>query len=366
MTSARDGDGMDETFYELLGVDEDVDAAELKAAYRRAVRSAHPDTGGSAERFRATTSAFEMLSDPRLRAFYDAELLLARVRTAPAERYIPLSDVVHDLGLILGRTPDVAGNGSGRQAPPPRADATADAGAEQGARQDDATSDGDADDRREAAGDATAGRPRREPPGADVADAVAAHVRAQMRKLRRVPAVTRLYGAAAGAAVALATVGLWLVGLVPALLGIDDGDPLGFGRIYNDPVAVTADTVISAAFLGAAAGMAAAVWMVRWRRTWRRPDWAAKALAAAWVVAVVTLPAWVGRWEALVGAIVVVLVDGQLRNPRPADFLATPEAAALGLTSRRNRCEATLTAEEHERLLEERRFADRAADFARG
>src|ERR1041384_4884705 len=44
---------LSESPYEVLGVSADADAAALRLAYRRALRTAHPDTGGDATRFHA-------------------------------------------------------------------------------------------------------------------------------------------------------------------------------------------------------------------------------------------------------------------------------------------------------------------------
>ncbi|WP_053203692.1 J domain-containing protein [Jiangella muralis] len=62
-------------YYELLEVPPTATAAEIKDAYRRAVRTAHPDVGGTTAMFRLITTAYETLSDPALRADYDAGLV---------------------------------------------------------------------------------------------------------------------------------------------------------------------------------------------------------------------------------------------------------------------------------------------------
>ena len=59
------------TPYEVLGVDPSISDAELKAAYRRLLRQAHPDTGGSAARFVAVQHAWERIGTPEDRAAYD-------------------------------------------------------------------------------------------------------------------------------------------------------------------------------------------------------------------------------------------------------------------------------------------------------
>lgn len=57
--------------YEVLGVASDADAAELRLAYRRALRSAHPDTGGDPARFHAVQRAWSLVGTPEARAAFD-------------------------------------------------------------------------------------------------------------------------------------------------------------------------------------------------------------------------------------------------------------------------------------------------------
>ncbi|MFB6135388.1 MAG: ferredoxin Fer [Halobacteriaceae archaeon] len=48
--------------YEVLGLDPDADEADVVRAYRRRVKEAHPDQGGSAAEFEAVKAAYERLS----------------------------------------------------------------------------------------------------------------------------------------------------------------------------------------------------------------------------------------------------------------------------------------------------------------
>jgi molecular chaperone DnaJ len=59
------------TPYEVLGVTASASQAELRRAYRRSLRAAHPDTGGTASRFTAVQLAWERIGDPAERAAYD-------------------------------------------------------------------------------------------------------------------------------------------------------------------------------------------------------------------------------------------------------------------------------------------------------
>lgn len=60
-------------YYEILGVNSDATAEELKSAYRRLARTYHPDIAGESgvEKFKEVTEAYETLSDETKRKRYD-------------------------------------------------------------------------------------------------------------------------------------------------------------------------------------------------------------------------------------------------------------------------------------------------------
>lgn len=62
-------------YYEILGIDQDATAEEIKAAFRTLARETHPDANpgdaGAEERFRRIAEAYEVLSDPQKKARYD-------------------------------------------------------------------------------------------------------------------------------------------------------------------------------------------------------------------------------------------------------------------------------------------------------
>ena len=59
------------THYEILGVPEGASGEEVRQAYRRLVKAAHPDLAGDPAQFRLVTQAYDVLSDPAQRAAYD-------------------------------------------------------------------------------------------------------------------------------------------------------------------------------------------------------------------------------------------------------------------------------------------------------
>jgi curved DNA-binding protein CbpA len=62
-----------EDHYETLGVPRDATQEQIRSAYRRAARTAHPDReGGSTERMQAVNAAYEVLGDEERRRAYDA------------------------------------------------------------------------------------------------------------------------------------------------------------------------------------------------------------------------------------------------------------------------------------------------------
>ena len=57
--------------YDTLGVGKSASPEEIKAAYRKLAMKHHPDRGGDQKKFQQITEAYETLSDPDKKAFYD-------------------------------------------------------------------------------------------------------------------------------------------------------------------------------------------------------------------------------------------------------------------------------------------------------
>ena len=71
------------SLYDVVGVGAGASAQEIRAAYRRAARDAHPDLGGSDAAFRRVNAAYEVLRDPARRARYDRWLAAQTAGQAP-------------------------------------------------------------------------------------------------------------------------------------------------------------------------------------------------------------------------------------------------------------------------------------------
>lgn len=80
------------SFYELLGISEEVSFDEIKRAYKQLARKYHPDvsppdrTEEFTRRFIEVQEAYEILSDPSLRAIYDKQYLARGLHLAFSSR----------------------------------------------------------------------------------------------------------------------------------------------------------------------------------------------------------------------------------------------------------------------------------------
>ena len=87
-----------DTLYELLGALPHDNADSLRAAFRKAVKSAHPDLRpgdpDAGVKFRRIVRANEILGDSEQRAVYDHLLMLARVEKDPASAH-PIAARIH-------------------------------------------------------------------------------------------------------------------------------------------------------------------------------------------------------------------------------------------------------------------------------
>jgi curved DNA-binding protein CbpA len=71
-------------YYKILGVKTNASKAEIKSAYRKLARKNHPDLSQDSEasrRFTLISKAYQTLSDPQERAFYDEQLKAQKNRS---------------------------------------------------------------------------------------------------------------------------------------------------------------------------------------------------------------------------------------------------------------------------------------------
>src|ERR1700730_16514448 len=89
-----------DTLYDLLGALPHDDAEDLRAAFRRAVKGAHPDIRpgdpDAALKFRQIVRANEILGDPEQRAAYDHLVKLAGEERQSATAH-PVAAMIHRL-----------------------------------------------------------------------------------------------------------------------------------------------------------------------------------------------------------------------------------------------------------------------------
>jgi len=62
---------LSKNYYDILGVEKDVDQASIKKAFRDLSKKHHPDIGGDEEKFKEINEAYITLSDPQKRKEYD-------------------------------------------------------------------------------------------------------------------------------------------------------------------------------------------------------------------------------------------------------------------------------------------------------
>eukprot|EP00934_Nitzschia_sp_Nitz4_P002826 Nitzschia sp. Nitz4//scaffold92_size79448//15354//16391//NITZ4_005386-RA/size79448-processed-gene-0.3-mRNA-1//1//CDS//3329560171//2816//frame0 len=60
-------------YYQTLGVERSASSKEIQKAYRQLARKHHPDKGGNEEDFKQLSEAYDCLSDPDKRKFYDMQ-----------------------------------------------------------------------------------------------------------------------------------------------------------------------------------------------------------------------------------------------------------------------------------------------------
>jgi molecular chaperone DnaJ len=106
-------------YYEVLAVARDADGAELKRAYRKLAMELHPDRNpGDREaenKFKEASEAYQVLSDPEKRAYYD-RFGHAGPSGMPGGGFRDVGDIFSAFSDVF----DMFGMGGGRRSGPPR------------------------------------------------------------------------------------------------------------------------------------------------------------------------------------------------------------------------------------------------------
>lgn len=82
------------TLYEILGVEVDATAHQIKRAYRKLAKRMHPDKlpdsekVSGAEKFRELTNAYEVLSDPQRQQHYDETVTIPKASMSDPEKQL--------------------------------------------------------------------------------------------------------------------------------------------------------------------------------------------------------------------------------------------------------------------------------------
>jgi len=95
-------------YYSILGLESGCSSEDVKSAYRRLVKTMHPDAGGDPARFIDIKEAYDVLSNPGSRTAYDEILSRLPFGEMPYRTVVPVVisepvDVFDDLVDVMSR-----------------------------------------------------------------------------------------------------------------------------------------------------------------------------------------------------------------------------------------------------------------------
>lgn len=93
-------------FYEILGLNKDADAKQIKKSFRDLSKIHHPDKGGNEEEFKRIVKAYEILSDPKRRKAYDEGRDYESIQSISDKAYNSLFGFIDSAINSFGFVPD--------------------------------------------------------------------------------------------------------------------------------------------------------------------------------------------------------------------------------------------------------------------
>ena len=86
-------------YYKILNIEENASKDEIKTAYRKLASKHHPDRGGDTATFQNIQQAYDVLSDDRKRAEYDASRHVAFAGQGQPS----MEDIFNSFGFSFGQ-----------------------------------------------------------------------------------------------------------------------------------------------------------------------------------------------------------------------------------------------------------------------
>jgi curved DNA-binding protein CbpA len=315
-------------YFQVLGVEIDVDDAGLKAAYRAAARDAHPDAGGTKERFQAVQEAHEVLSDPLQRRLYTAEVQLRQVRELSRSSYVPDAHYLPHLFDLLDPTERFHGAlATSRSSAAGSTETTPGSDDRARDRAEDRLDDELIDEVRRTFEQRVDARVRI---GLDAA--LTGEMAQRTRLLQTVGRRWRAIGALSGALATALVLAGYQSGVLVWLLRVEHDQRISAGGqwMFELPVAITHTSWMGIMVYGAVFGALLVKAPVTIYRIYGLPRWVSRFVMPGASVAIgATAPLWLTHWRWAAAVVVLAAVVWELTKDRW--YLRSPTALAAGL-----------------------------------